>query len=159
MGTTMNLEQIENKAEANSVAYLTPELVDYYWPSIEQALDADPSLWDTMFTKQNIRDRIHSTEIQVWVVFNGSVISLVFFTQRYVAPNGIATLQIFWMFGTGLKDAVFALEGTIDKFAATLNCQRIEVVGRPGFLRLLAPLGAQFQAMICSRPVRTVREN
>lgn len=155
----MNLEEVPRIAEQSSVAYLTPEMVDFYWESLEQALDADPSLWNEMFTKQNIRDRIHNHEIQVWVVFNGSVITLVFFTQRYVAPNGIATLQLFWMWGTGLKDVVFMLEDTIDKFAARLGCTRLEIVGRPGFGRLLAPLGARFVNCIFSRPVRTVREN
>lgn len=154
----MEMEQAtEQEQEGLRIAYMTPELFDVYWPGIEQLLDQDPKLWNSMFTKQNIIDRVHSTDIQAWVVFNGQVIKLVFFTQRFVAPNGIATLQLFWMRGIGLKEVMPLLDDAIDKFAAMLDCQRLEVVGRKGFERLLAPLGAEYQCTILSRPVRTVK--
>lgn len=154
----MEMEQeVELVREGLRIAYMTPEMFDLYWPGIEQLLDQDPKLWNTMFTKQNIRDRVHGTEIQAWVVFNGQVIKLVFFTQRFVAPNGIATLQIFWMSGTGLKEVMPLLDDCIDRFAALMDCQRLEVVGRKGFERLLAPLGAEYQCTILSRPVRNVK--
>lgn len=91
-------------------------------------LDIQPELWNEGLTKQNILDQVHSTEIQVWVVFKGRVIRLVFFTRRYVAPNGVATLQIFWMYGTGLTEVMYLLNDTIDKFAAILDCQRLKLL-------------------------------
>jgi hypothetical protein len=153
------LQAYEQKSVGYEIAYLTPELFEHYWLGIEELLDNDPTLWNAVFTKQNIRDRIKTMEIQSWAVFNGQVIRLVFFTQRLQAPNGVATLQIFWMWGTGLKELMPLLDDTIDKFAATMDCQRLEVVGRKGFERLLTPLGAEFQCIVLSRPVRTVKEH
>lgn len=156
----MRLEKHEQKEEkCLSVAYLPPELFDHYWPEIEYLLDADPKLWNAIYTKQNILDRVKSMDIQVWVVFNGQVIRLVFFTERRVAPNGIASLHIFWMYGTGLKEVMYLLDEVIDKFATKLDCQRLSIFGRKGWERFLAPLGAEFQGCVYSRPVRTVREN
>jgi hypothetical protein len=155
----MDLQEHELSERGLQVAYLTPEMFDHYWPELEQILDFEPELWNKVFTKQNIRDRVHSTEIQAWVVFNGQVIRLVFFTQRYVSPNGIATLQLFWMYGTGLKEVIYLLDDVVDKFAAMLECQRLEVCGRKGFERLLAPLGAEYQYTVYSRPVRAVKEH
>ena len=155
----MNVEEQQFEDQSLKVAYLTPEMFDHYWPELSQVLDQEPELWNKYYSKQNIWDRVHNKEIQVWVVFNGQLIRLVFFTQRYVAPNGIATLQIFWMYGTGLKEAMYMLDGVVDKFASTLDCTRLEVTGRKGFERLLAPLGAEYQYSVFSRPVRSVREN
>lgn len=155
----MELQSHERESVGLEVAYLTPDLFEHYWPGIEELLDNDPTLWNAVYTKQNIRARVQSMDIQVWVVFNGQVIRLVFFTQRLEAPNGIATMQIFWMWGTGLCEVMPLLDDTIDKFAAKLDCQRLEVIGRKGFERLLAPLGAKYQCTVLSRPVRTVKEH
>lgn len=142
-----------------SVAYLTPKLFDYYWPQINEALDAEPELWDKAFTKENIYEGVHGSSIQPWVVFNGELIKLLFFTQRYMSPNGMFTLQVFWMYGTGLREVLPLIDTAIDQFAAMLNCSRIEVAGRKGWGRLLAPLGAEYQYSVYSRPVRKVRGN
>lgn len=155
----LNMEEQEHEDRSLRVSYLTPELFDHYWPELSKVLDLEPELWNKVFTKQNIYDRVHNQEIQVWVVFNGQVIRLVFFTQRYVAPNGVATLQIFWMYGTGLKEVMYLLEDVVDRFAVALDCQRLEVTGRKGFERLLAPFKPEYQYTVFSRPVRTVREN
>jgi hypothetical protein len=155
----IQLQENENDERGLNVMLLPPQLFDHYWPELEQLLDIQPELWNEGLTKQNILDQVHSTEIQVWVVFKGRVIRLVFFTRRYVAPNGVATLQIFWMYGTGLTEVMYLLDDTIDKFAAILDCQRLEVTGRKGLERLLAPLGAEYKFSTFSRPVRKVREN
>jgi hypothetical protein len=155
----IELQEPEHSSRGLEVAYLTPDLFEHYWEGIEELLDNDPTLWNAVFTKQNIRDRIKSMDIQAWAVFNGQVIRLVFLTQRLEAPNGIATLQIFWMWGIGLKEVLPLLDDTIDRFAARLDCQRLEVIGRKGFERLLAPLGAEYQCTVLSRPVRTVKEH
>jgi hypothetical protein len=63
------------------------------------------------------------------------------------------------MYGTGLTEVMYLLDDTIDKFAAILDCQRLEVTGRKGLERLLAPLGAEYKFSTFSRPVRKVREN
>ena len=155
----MELQHTPEEENRLQVAYLTPEMFEYYWPELQKILDMEPELWNKHYTKQNIYDRVHSKEIQVWVVFNGQIIRLVFFTQRYVSPNGIATLQIFWMYGVGLKEVMVLLEDVVDRFAAALDCTRLEVTGRKGFERLLAPFHPEYQYTVFSRPVRTVREN
>lgn len=138
---------------------MPPETVGHYWPELEQRLDEAPELWNRVYTKNDIRERILDQRIQVWAVFNGRIIRLVFFTQRYVAPNGIATLQIFWMYGEGVRQVLELLDAAVDKFAAKLDCQMLEVVGRKGWERVLAPLGAEYQCTVFSRPVRTHKEN
>lgn len=152
------IEQIQ-QTEVFQVSYMLPEIVSYYWPEIERRLDEDPELWNKVYTKQNMFEKIHNGEIQVWVVFNGRIIRLMFFTQRYVAPNGIAALQIFWMYGVGVDDILYLLDDVVDRFAATADCQRLEITGRPGWGRKLKPLGAEYQFSVFSRPVRTVKEN
>lgn len=152
-------EQERSNDPGFRVAYMTPELFDLYWPQMQVVLDLEPELWNKVFTKEIIRSRVHDKQIQAWVVFNGEMIRLVFFTQRYVAPNGTATLQIFWLYGTGLKEVMHLLDDVIDHFAATADCQRLEITGRKGFERLLAPLGAEYQYSVYSRPVRTIVEH
>lgn len=151
-----NVESQTSEMDERSfeVSLMTPDVIDHYWPGVEELLDADPELWNKAYTKADILERIRDTRIQVWAVFNGRVIRLIFFTQRYVSPNGVATLQIFWMFGNGVRDMLKLLDDVIDSFAAKLQCSRLEVTGRKGWERVLAPLGAEFQYSVWSRPVR-----
>lgn len=135
---------------------LNPEQIQYYWPKIQDALDAEPELWQHSFTKDSLLARSLAGKIQVWAVSSDDLIHLCFMTQVYTMPAN-NFLQIFWMYGEGLKSTLPMIDVIMDKFAIANNCQMIEVVGRKGFERILKPFGAEFMCSTYSRPVRLVR--
>ena len=134
------------------------EEISHYWDSIAQCLDATRPLWEDAFTKDSILARAIAGKIQIWVISRDGVLDLAFMTQAY-RSDVRKVLQIFWMYGEGLREMLPLIALVLDQFATTIQAEVLEVTGRPAFVRLLAPLGGEFKAVTISRQVRTIARN
>ena len=133
--------------------------IAHYWPQIEGALDEEPELWNQIYTKEQIAERLEAGQMQAFAVADTTVIRIVFFTQVFDTPIGERVLQLWWMKGEGIADAIPVIDSTMEHEANRLGCSRLEITGRIGWKRLMAPFGVQHLYSVYGRPVRKTRDH
>lgn len=135
------------------VEYLAPPYADAQWPMIERELDKVPHIWQGRWTKDTLLTAILHQRMQLWVAGKDGVYHVVVFTQIALFPEG-NILEVVLAFGNNFLEALPTLEATLDKFAQSQNCVQIDVIGRGGFERLLAPYGFKRSSVVVSRAVK-----
>ena len=131
---------------------------DLFWPQVERLLDARPELWNRAFTKETLFEWIMSNRMQLWVVHTKNVVRLAMLTQFYVTPTSNVG-QVWWAQGEGLRAMLPMLSLMLEKFAGERGATRVEVVGRKGLEKVLAPLGFEFESATYSRKIRHFAEH
>ena len=133
---------------------LTDGEFEHYWPEIEKMMDLVPHTWEEFLTKDSLVERVLSKNIQVWVVGEDAVQS-VMLTQVATYVTG-PILQVIWGAGVGMMDqhSKEVIDATMDYFAHSQGCRMIDVIGRCGWEKVLKDWGFERKAVIMSRPVR-----
>lgn len=136
------------------VHIITPEQFGGYWPKIVECLDARPELWNRNLTKESIWQGVMCGAMQMWAVGDKNTILTCFLSQIVNSPAE-RYLEIFWAYGQGLLERMPFAVRVVDKFAASLDCRRIDVVvAREGWKKFAPPFGAEFVCATYSRPVQ-----
>jgi hypothetical protein len=115
---------------------MTTETIERYWPFIERELDTVPHIWNMWFTKEALYLGALNGEFSVWGVGPSDQIRLVVFTRIIEYTVG-RCLQVFLAFGGDMRNCLPALEGALEQLANKTGCMRCEVIGRPGWEKLL----------------------
>jgi hypothetical protein len=145
--------------EQSEVFLLNRSQCEHYWTNINQVLDEEPELWNKWFTKEGILRRIQEESIHAWVVCEkDGPIKAMFFSQILVSELG-KVLQVFWLKGELPEGALKCISLTLDRFGSYHGCYRLYVMGRRGWERRLAGLGAEFESVTLSRPILNVTRN
>lgn len=123
-----------------------------FWPGIAEEMDKIPHTWEDL-TKESIETRALNGTIQVWGI-GDDVIRMILFTQIAIYPTG-KVLEIFWAFGEGKlwEPAAACVDYTINEFAKMQGCKRIDIIGRGGWEKVLAPHGFKKCAIVLSKRV------
>lgn len=150
---------MDKAVDTQTVVLLSNGQFQANWKEIEERLDADPSLWELNFTKEELVDLVLRGAVQVWVVddINGPI-KTVFMTEIIQSPN-VRRLRICWLWGEDVEKSLEVMSSTIDKVAALGGCERIEVSGRKGWGKWLEPLGARYVCTTWQRPVGKLKEH
>jgi hypothetical protein len=128
------------------------ELLDTFWPRIEELLDKLPHTWEG-YTKNYFYDAISAHKVQVWLAAKDEKIRFCLFTRVGQLP-AYRTLELFWASGEGMPDqAAPTLEAVLDEFAVRQGCTEIQVIGRRGWEKILKKWGFRHMATVWSRPV------
>lgn len=159
MDTSMERGQSSSPEWGAKCWRLSVSEIEHYWGMFEKALDADPELWRHIFTKEGVRDAAKRGEIQIWVVAEDDTITLALMSHAYTPESGVRRFQVFWAYGMGLPKYLPLLDTALDRFAAKGDCGAVEIIGRKGFERMLAPLGFEYQCSVFTRPVRHSKGN
>jgi len=125
-----------------------------FWPDIAQMMDSCPETWEQFTTKEAVEEGALQGYLQVWGIGDEEEIRMVAITQVAVFPS-TRVLQIVWAAGRG-KVFDFAgdvVEYTLDYFAKTQRCSRIDAIGREGWIGPLKKHGFKKASVIMSRPV------
>jgi hypothetical protein len=133
------------------VELLTPGKVEIYWPKIERDLLSIPEVWDKWWTVDALREGAFHSRFQVWTVGRNKV-SGVFFSQFCTYPAGVI-LQVVLAFGKGLDECLPKAITTLQWYAKTTGCSRVEVHGRLGWEKKLLPYGFVRESVILSSAV------
>ena len=135
-----------------SAGLLSVEEFDHFWPDIEKMMDLVPHTWPDL-TKESIVNQVLEGKMQVWGV-GDTAIKMVLFTQVATFPAR-RVLQIFWGAGQGriFEKAGDSVESVMEYFARSQGCTRIDVIGREGWERILAPRGFKRTSIILSREI------
>ena len=144
--------------QVSEVFQYTGEQIEAHWPSIDEALEADTSLWDSMYSKLALMEGFQSGFIQLWGVSSSDAVHALFMTRVFEVPAG-KTVQLFWMFGREVVSQLGNLDTVMDRFAASAGATRIEIVGRKGWEKLLKPLGFEFATISVARPVKVLKDS
>jgi len=131
---------------------LDADKILHYWPNIIKMLDEVPHTWEKNFTKEFFLQAALHEKMQIWAIGDGSI-RLIIFTQIAVFPVA-RILEVIWAAGIGVLDTAGpVVDGALEHFAVSQECSRIDIHGRGGWERILAPWGFKRTSVILSRPV------
>lgn len=140
MGETLN--------DTYQAEHFTLDKVSYYWPMVERELEHVRHIWERWYTKEYLYNAILSGDISLWGVGPVSQIRLIVFTRIVQYPSS-RVLTIFLAVGNGLKECLPSLIATLERYAQIAECTHCDVIGRPGWERLLS--GFKREATIYTR--------
>lgn len=138
----MKLEaSAETTLEGSSIraVLLSHEEFDRWWPDIQRVMDTVPHTWEH-HTKEEIYFRAMNDTLQVWAV-GDAAIKMILFTQvaSFATKN---VLQVIWASGLGeLEEKIDAIAAALEYFAKLNRCSEVDVIGRPGWGKVLKRLG------------------
>ncbi len=136
----------------------TSEQILGYWPEIVKRLDADPSLWNNVYTKDSILQRALEMHLQFWFIESADALDCILMTQVYQTDVG-KTLQCFWAYGEKLIEILPLVEDCFNQYALVQGATRMEVIGRGAWTKLFKPLGYEVKATVIGRDVRKMTRN
>lgn len=125
------------------------------WPKIQHLVDkVVDSHMDGCFTSHGIYARIHSGQMQLWVVVdeNTGVVYSIFGVAVYPDMAGNHICRIHFMAGSNLEEWC-QLWPEFEMFCFENNISRMEVIGRPGLQKILP--GYESAYRIFAKDLRT----
>lgn len=135
---------------------LGKDQLEHYKRQIDICLNEAPELWNLRFrSKEDIWHNVYSDYIQMWAVCDADCIHCVFMTEIATAPKRI--LRIFWAYGSGLVESFPLVDMVVDRFAGGMDCEEIEITGRPGWEKIIKANGGKYVCSTFRRPVRLVK--
>lgn len=138
---------------------LSVEEVMHYWPGIERDLKLNPEAWHLWYTLDHLQHMAVSGAAQVWVAGTPRQWRLMVWTQLAIYSTG-PVLQLMLAIGQNIKELMPTVEATLEKFAQSRNCTRVEVIAyRAGWEKMLEGFGFKRLSFILSRPVSGTRMN
>lgn len=132
------------------------ETYSRFWPVISAELDKVPHIWQDYYTKQYLRDVFEHKELMVWMVATGDTVRLVIYGRFLTTPQGLG-LQFVLAFGRDLKVCLPSMVATFEKIANDMKCDFCEVIGRPGWEKMLP--GFKRRAVVLVRSLHYSRIN
>lgn len=130
------LAAIPTRAKNYATELMDSEAFDKYWPLMAQELDTVAHIWDRYYTKEYLYRAGMAGEFQTWAVGPPNEIHLVVFTK--IAHYPAATiLQAFLAFGNDVEGCLPSLVATLEKAVNDTGCDFCDVIGRPGWEKLL----------------------
>lgn len=134
------------------VGLLGPSEFHLCWESILQSLEAIPHFWE-YYTKEWFYERVCQGSIQVWAIGSEKKVDMIVTTEIVQYP-AMKVFRLMGASGKGLDLYAEKLHDIFDGFAAMQDCQRVEFVGRRGWLKKFGPFwGSTYDYIVMSRPV------
>jgi hypothetical protein len=121
----------------------------FYWDGISKCLDETD--FGTYYTKEWLMEQVRLGYIQVWALSDG-MIRLMIFSRIFEYPKA-KVIQIFWGYGCDLDKFLEVANSAMDKAAAAIGADRIEIFGRPGWARKMKKLGFEREWYVIGRPI------
>jgi hypothetical protein len=126
---------------------LSLEQVVTNWPRLEEFLKW-PRLEED-YTIEWLQAQIAQGRLHVWAIGE----DLIVLTQIASLPNQSKVLEILWVQGRNVEKYIELGFDTFQRFAHFAGCKRIDIRGRPGWMRVLRRLPVEATETIMSVPV------
>jgi hypothetical protein len=128
------------------------EKFEHYWPKIRDMMKLVPHTWEGTLTLEGTYLRGQDGGIQVWGIGTPDAIRMVVFSQ--IARHDAGTiLEVFWGCGEGMLESGPIVDACMERFAQVCGAHRIDVVGRHGWEKIMAPYGYKKIAVVMSKAV------
>jgi len=118
--------------------------IERFWPQMVHELNRVPHIWNKWWTLEALRGQALGGGIQMWGVSHGRSIQMVVCSVLVDFPAGRA-LQVFLAFGNSMDESLPTVVATLENFALSMDCKRVEVVGREGWEKVLARHGLKYE--------------
>lgn len=143
---------MEQVVEEYEVQRLLGEALLYYWPQITREMDRVPHTWDRWWTKDALLEGASCGVFQVWAAGTKEQHRIIFVTQVGVYPAG-NILQGIMIFGRDLEGCAPISIAVMERFARQMGCASMELTGRVGWEKVLAPYGFKKRAVLLTRDI------
>ena len=122
----------------SQISYVPPEDVGLIWKQIEPLLLKPLEIDGFAYMPKDIFDSILKKKMQLWISWNGktNVVEAVIVTEIIDYPR-LRSCRYFLAGGTNMKSWFNPMKEQIELWAIQNNCQRIELVGRKGWVKWL----------------------
>lgn len=117
------------------------------------AMQKYPELWNRGMDLDSLRALLDSGSLTLWVVLEGEILAMAFMTQVVNYPT-LKTLEVVWGVGRGMDEWLPLLLSALENFAARGGLDAVDICGRKGWERPLAPFGYEYMS---SRYIKKVR--
>jgi hypothetical protein len=119
--------------------------VGLYWPRVEPWITAAIHDAGHCWTIDDVRVALATDSNQLWVIWSGAEAEMAemigcIVTHVFQSPRG-KTCAIPVVFCTDMDAAIATVLGTVEAWAKSLDCVRVQGEGRRGWERALKPLG------------------
>lgn len=134
----------------------TTEQIAQHWPHIAKMLDRVPQTIPN-HTIESLQELAMEQCIQVWFTADDKI-RFVTFSQICNYPK-VRVLEFFWGAGEGVLDSHNHQAAIYEAFARTIGCDRVDVIGRPGWEPFMKAQGLHKMAVTFSRMVTPTRRH
>lgn len=131
---------LDNRNEIASVHGIYSYNIDDVWPVIKPMLERSLDYADGKFSAKSVRDALITKAMQLWVaVTKDEIIKAFAITQIVNYPNK-CVLIIMFAGGESMQSWLRYIN-ILQNFAAFHECEAVEIYGRNGWEKALAPYG------------------
>jgi len=129
------------------ISMLQGEALARYWPRVSQVMDKVPHIWERTWTKESLCYALREGHVQLWAVGDEKEYKVLCFTQVTNYPSQ-RILEGLFILGRQLPKYLPLLAQTLEKFAIMQECTEFQMGGRPGWQKILAPLGVEVAGLL-----------
>lgn len=141
-----------------TVSIVPVDKLDIMYPYLEAWLDSHPHLWNTVHTKDTIRQFLQAGKLQLWLVSRDSLIYIAFMTTAAPLPTHNA-LFITWAVGAQVKKYIRLALAGVEQIAAKQDIAAVYIEGRVGWTELLKACGYKYLHTVFAKNVVKERAN
>ncbi len=131
--------------------------IDYIWEDVEPLLRQGEEYLTPYYSLADVHTLLHAGKLVLWTAADEGGIVLVMLVELVDFP-ACAIARILYIGGSGVRK-VLPLIDFLHLWARRQGAGRIEVNGRPGWLRLLEPKGYLFESVTLVRDLSDVKEH
>lgn len=118
---------------------ISAEHVGMYWPHVSEWIAKAIVYAGHYWTLQDVRERLDSRDMQLWVIWNDGQMQGCICTEIYDTARG-KTCAMPIVFAYDMTRSIGVLD-IIERWAKSHQCQRLQGEGRAGWERALKPHG------------------
>ncbi len=151
------LEHGSSSVEDCQLILVTPDTLGLFWDEVVPLLEEGKEYWEEYETLGSIFKSIFLKEKDLWLTLDDGGVFLAVLTkiETYHLQQ---TFRILWIGGRNLKKAFGFLE-FVELMCARRGIRTVEVLGRPGWLRLLEKSGYEFHSVLLTKDISGVKEH
>ena len=126
---------------------VTLEELPSTWPKIEHLVDKTVKYSNGRYSKKTVADGILSGLMQLWLVIDdedSDRIMLAMVTQIMSYPTGAVVCDIVLLGGSNINKWLNFAESSLLSWAAKMGFKSAQLVGRPGWAKMLKNWGSMF---------------
>lgn len=130
---------------------IADENITAFLPTMVDILSKSPDTWEDYYTLNDIVQGVLNLEYRLWIGFEGREPKLAALTSvvRYGARS---VAYVDWVGGERVKEFLPHLT-FIEDWALEQDCSRVEIKGRPAWLKLLGPLGYEQSHVVLGKNI------
>lgn len=128
------------------------ERLDQAWPHAKKLLEKAPELYEDCYTLEDIYDVVAAGYFGLWLINDEKEFLCVGITEVIRYPRKIIG-RIIWCIGKRLNEYTLLLQ-EVEKQMLERGANELEIIGRDGWVRKLAPLGYKKRYVVLTKELR-----